>query len=255
MSSQNLTPPPAGFKKLDLHIHTPFSLCYIDHMKPEARRVTRLEEIVAAALRAGLDGIAVTDHNGVERVDEMTRLADGTGLTVLPGTEITTRGGHCLAIFEPATPLDAIRELVLEAGFGPEHWGDGFKRSDVWMDQVFEGITRRGGLAIAAHVDREPRGFIASDELPSDKLRIYNHAGLSALEITDLRRKARWNTGSDPRYRQPRACVQGSDAHAPEEVGRRPVFLRMDEVSLAGIRAALASYESDVLFPESAVAG
>jgi hypothetical protein len=144
---------------------------------------------------------------------------------------------------------------VLEAGFPPESWGDGFIRSEVWMDVVFEGIARRGGLAIAAHVDREPRGFIASDELPSDKLRIYNHPDLSALEITDLRRKDRWNSGADFRYRQPRACVQGSDAHAPEEVGRRPVFLRMAEISLAGIRAALANYEQDVLFPDPVAAG
>jgi predicted metal-dependent phosphoesterase TrpH len=218
-------------------------------MKPEAKRRTRPDEIVEAALAAGLDGIAVTDHNGVELVPTLQELARGTGLTVLPGTELSTRGGHCLAIFDEHGELDAIREMLVEVGFPREVWGDGFKRSDVWMDQVFEAIARRGGVAIGAHVDREPRGFLASDERPSDKLRIYMHPDLAALEITDPRRKERWNSGGDPRYRMPRACVQSSDAHAAEEIGRRPVFMRMDEVSLDGIRAALADYRVAVVFP------
>lgn len=249
MTHADTTPAPPGFKKIDLHIHTPFSACYVDHMKPEANRRTRPEEIVEAALAAGLDGIAVTDHNGVERVAALQELARGTGLTILPGTELSTRGGHCLAVFDEHADLDAIRGLLVEVGLPPEVWGDGFKRSDVWMDEIFAAIARCGGVAIAAHVDREPRGFLASDERPSDKLRIYNHPDLAALEITDPRKKARWNDGTDLRYKLPRACTQSSDAHAPEEIGRRPVFMRMDDVSLDGVRAALADYHGSIVFP------
>src|SRR5581483_9199114 len=97
--------------------------------------------------------------------------------------------------------------------------------------QVFEAVARRGGISIPAHVDREPRGFLASDERPSDKLRIYNHPALAALEITDPRKRERWENGSDLRYRLPRACVQGSDAHAPEEIGRRPILMKIAAVS------------------------
>jgi len=249
MTLADLTPAPPGFKKIDLHIHTHFSACYVDHIKPEANRRTRPEEILQAALDAGVDAIAVTDHNGVEMVQPLRNLARGTRVTILPGTELSTRGGHCLAVFDVNADLDPIREMLIDVGFPPEVWGDGFKRTDMWMDEVFGHIARRGGIAIGAHVDREPRGFIASDERPSDKLRIYTSPNLAALEITDPRKKEKWNNGADLRYKQPRACIQSSDAHAPEEIGRRPVFMKMDAVSLNGIRAALAGYQESVLFP------
>lgn len=240
---------PPGFKKLDLHIHTPFSACYIDHIRPELGRKTRTEEILAAAETAALDAIAVTDHNGGEVIDEMRRLAQDSPVTIIPGAEISTRGGHCLALFDVGTPVDVIRDLMRAIDLPEDVWGDGFRRTERWMDEVCEQIAARGGLAIAAHVDREPRGFLFSDERPSDKLRIYNSPNLSALEVTDPKFKQRYTTGADPRYRTPRACVQDSDAHAPEEVGRRPTYYRMDAITLPALRAALADYENSVIFP------
>lgn len=242
-------PTPAGFKKLDLHIHTRFSACYIDHIRPELGRRTEPVEVLRAAEAAGLDAIAVTDHNGGEVIDELRDLARGSRVTIIPGTEISTRGGHCLAIFDLDTPVDVIRDLMLAIDLPEEVWGDGFRRTERWMDEVFAQIAARGGIAIGAHVDREPRGFLHSDERPSDKLRIYNSPHLAALEVTDPKYKQRYSTGSDPRYRAPRACVQNSDAHAPEEVGRRPTFYRMDAISLGSIRAALADYQNSILFP------
>jgi predicted metal-dependent phosphoesterase TrpH len=246
----NMPSASAPFRRIDLHIHTPLSACYIDTMRPEANRHTSPEEIVTAAVEAGLDAIAVTDHNGAEMVDVIRPLAAERGLAIFPGTEISTRGGHLLAIFDVDADVQLIRELLGTIDFEPGQWGDGFQRTDVWMDQVIEEIAALGGIAIPAHVDREPRGFLASDERPSDKLRIYNHERLAALEITDPRKRERWNKGQDPRYRTPRACVQSSDAHAPEEIGRRPTLVAMDEICLDELRAALADYENRVRFPE-----
>jgi PHP family Zn ribbon phosphoesterase len=243
------TSTPAGFLKLDLHIHTRFSACYIDHIRPELGRVTQPVEVLRAAEAAGLDAIAVTDHHGGEVVDELRELARDSGVTIIPGTEISTREGHCLAIFDVDTPVDVLRDLMHGINLPREVWGDGFKRSDLPMDAVFEQITARGGMAIAAHVDREPRGFLFADILPSEKQKIYNSPHLTALEITAPSFKQRYSTGSDPRYRMPRACMQNSDAHAPEEVGRRPTYYRMESVSLAALRAALADYQNSVVFP------
>lgn len=248
MATLDLSPPP-GFKKLDLHIHTRFSACYIDHIRPELGRQTQPVEVLRAAEAAGLDAIAITDHNGGEVIDELRELARGSSVTIIPGTEISTRGGHCLALFDVDTPVDVIRDLMLAIDLPAEVWGDGFRRTEWWMDAVFEQIVARGGIAIGAHVDREPRGFLFSDERPSDKLRIYNSRHLAALEITDARFKQRYTTGADPRYRTPRACIQDSDAHAPEEVGRRPTYYRMEEISLAALRAALADFRGSIIFP------
>jgi predicted metal-dependent phosphoesterase TrpH len=238
------------FKRVDLHIHTPHSACYIDAIRPEAERRTTTEDIVKAALAADLQAIAITDHNGVEMVDDVRNMAAGHGLIVFPGTEISTRGGHLLAIFDVDADTQAARDLLAAVGFRAEQWGDGFQRSEVWMDEVMAEITARGGLAIPAHVDREPRGFLASDERPGDKTRIYHDGNLTALEVTDPSRSRRWLTGSDPRYSLPRPCIQSSDAHAPEEIGRRPTLIRTGRLSLASLREAFADYGNCVRFPD-----
>jgi predicted metal-dependent phosphoesterase TrpH len=239
-----------GFKLVDLHIHTPHSACYIDSIRPEAGRRTSPEQIVQAAVAADLAAIAITDHNGVEMVDRVRDAAAEFGLTVFPGTEISTRGGHLLAIFDVDTDAQTLRELLGAAGFRSEQWGDGFQRSEVWMDEVMAEIAARGGLAIPAHVDREPRGFLASDERPSDKARIYLDDNLAALEVTDPKRSQRWLTGSDPRYGLARPCIQSSDAHAPEEIGRRPTLIRAEHIDLTSLREALADYNNRVGLPE-----
>jgi len=238
------------FRRIDLHIHTPLSACYIDSMRPEAGRHTTPKEIVEAALSAGLDAIAITDHNGAEMIDSNRAVASDRGLAVFPGTELSTRGGHLLAIFDVDAGSAVVRDLIGAIGFRREQWGDGFQRSEVWLDEVMAEIVARGGIAIPAHVDREPRGFLASDERPSDKARIYGHQALTALEITDPRRRDRWTQGSDPRYPLPRPCIQNSDAHAPEEIGRRPTLFRMNRINLAELREALADYSNRVRFPD-----
>lgn len=48
-------------------------------------------ELVAAAVAAGLDAVALTDHDATSGWDEAFRAAAGTGLTVVPGMELSTR--------------------------------------------------------------------------------------------------------------------------------------------------------------------
>lgn len=77
-------------------------------------------ELVAAAIAAGLDVVALTDHDTAEGWDEATAAADGTGLVLLTGIEVSCRyegaGVHLLAYGpDPAYP-PLVRELgrVLE---------------------------------------------------------------------------------------------------------------------------------------------
>ncbi len=69
----------------DLHCHTSLS----------KDSPASLQRIVQVAKRRGLDGIAVTDHN--KTYQGATEIA---GLEIIPGNEITVRGGsHLLAYF------------------------------------------------------------------------------------------------------------------------------------------------------------
>jgi hypothetical protein len=83
---------------IDLHTHSSVS----DGTETPA-------QLVRAAVAAGLDAIAITDHDSTAGWTEAIAAASGTGLTVIPGMELSTFFGwksvHLLAyLFDP---LDA----------------------------------------------------------------------------------------------------------------------------------------------------
>lgn len=238
------------FVKVDLHIHTPVSRCHDDNMSRGEAPPSKPEDTVHAALKAGLKAIAITDHNAAEGIDAIRQVATVNGLVIFPGVELSARGGHVLAIFEQDFPTKYIRALVAEAGFSENQWGDGFYQSPLWMDELFQKIGAMGGLAIAAHVDRAPRGFIAGIEPRPMRRRIHESEFLSALELTAYGDKARWNDGSMPNYPKPYATIQSSDAHAPREVGRRPIHIAVPRIDLDALRLAFREYHLRIRFPQ-----
>ena len=81
---------------IDLHTHSSVS----DGTETPA-------ELIAAALDAGLGTVALTDHDSTAGWTEAFDAAAGTGLTVIPGMELSTNYGpasvHMLAyLFDPA---------------------------------------------------------------------------------------------------------------------------------------------------------
>jgi predicted metal-dependent phosphoesterase TrpH len=78
------------------------------------------EELVRAAAVAGLDVLAITDHDTAEGWAEAERTAREVGLELVPGMEISTkhhgRGVHLLAYLPDPTypPLQAELERVLQ---------------------------------------------------------------------------------------------------------------------------------------------
>ncbi len=92
--------------RADLHIHTLAS-----------DGVSGIEEILAWVMeRTQLDVIAIADH---ERIDaahaaRAIALARDLPVEVVIGEEVSTRGGHLLALFieEPVPPLRSLRESI-----------------------------------------------------------------------------------------------------------------------------------------------
>jgi predicted metal-dependent phosphoesterase TrpH len=80
---------------IDLHTHSSVS----DGTETPA-------QLIGAAVDAGLGTVAITDHDSVAGWQEAFTAASGTGLTVIPGMELSTRHGwrsvHMLAyLFDP----------------------------------------------------------------------------------------------------------------------------------------------------------
>jgi predicted metal-dependent phosphoesterase TrpH len=103
--------------RLDLHNHTRYS--------PDSRVAPA--DLVRVARKAGLDGVAITDHNAVGGIREAEEAA-GTEFVVIPGLEISTKSGHVLAY--------GIREVVPR---------------DLSVAETVRRIEAIGGVAVAAH--------------------------------------------------------------------------------------------------------
>lgn len=90
---------------IDLHAHTVLS----DGTATPAG-------LVAAALEAGLDAVAITDHDSTGGWQEAFEAADGTGLAVVPGIELSTQldfaSVHILGYFVDPTDRALVDEMA-----------------------------------------------------------------------------------------------------------------------------------------------
>jgi hypothetical protein len=204
--------------------------------------------IVEHALRAGLAGIAICDHNAAANVPAVVEIGLEAGLGVIPGMEVTSAEEiHLLALFGDQAKLCHFAELIVEHLPGendPDLFGDQIivdregepvaleealliGATDLTVGQLVEQIHRLGGLAIASHVDRESfsilgqLGFVP-DDLELDGVELSGRAG----------DKGDYPLGSLP-------VVRCSDAHFPEEIGQSFTSFLMEDATAAEIGLAL----------------
>ncbi|MFP4474448.1 MAG: PHP-associated domain-containing protein [Desulfatibacillaceae bacterium] len=229
----------------DLHIHTLLSPCGDWDMTP--RRV------VEAALDAGLDMIAVCDHNSAENAGAVIRAGAARGLAVLPGMEICSREeAHFLGLFPDGASARRMQGFVwrhLPGDNNPQAFGYQVVANEhdeveyecerllvgattLSAARVVRSIHANGGLAAASHVDRPSfslvgqLGFIPPD-LPLDAVEVSFRA-----TCEQVARVVHGMAGLP--------CLRNSDAHFPGEVGRARTFLVAEEPTFAELAMALA---------------
>ncbi|MBU1948798.1 MAG: AAA family ATPase, partial [Candidatus Eisenbacteria bacterium] len=241
--------PGLSFKKLDLHIHTPASKCFL------ATQVTP-SQIVQSALDAGLAGIAVTDHNSAAWI-ERVQLAAKQHLVVFPGVEITCMGGitgiHIIALFDPACKQAHVEGLLASLGLRPEDHGKIETVVQKSPSDVIDAIVSKGGLPVLAHANSSNGAFC--DMKGQQRIKLIRHPRLCAVEARDFANKelAARNKrvidlldGADPEYETHLAVYQASDNPAAEGsgkhglagIGSRCAYFKMDAVTLAGLEQA-----------------
>lgn len=105
------------------------------------------DEIAAAASRAGLKFLVFTDHGDATRTPDPPTYR--SGVLCLDGVEISTNGGHYIAIDMPATPYplagearDVVEDVHRLGGFGIAAHPDSPKRELRWRewDAPFDGV-------------------------------------------------------------------------------------------------------------------
>jgi len=208
--------------------------------------------LVQKAIEAKLDMIAICDHNSSANVPYVINAARVSKLKILPGMEITTSEEvHLLAIFDSLSNLALLQEIIdqhLPGENDEERFGvqaivneDGeveginnqllIGATDLSLETLIGHIHQFGGLAIAAHIDRESFSVLSQLGFIDD------HAGFDALEISRL-------TGLDrARIAYQELCnysfLVSSDSHFIKDLGSAFTRICLEEPSFAELKMAL----------------
>jgi PHP family Zn ribbon phosphoesterase len=227
------------FRKVDLHCHTPASKCFLNKEVSAA-------DIVQAALNAGLDAIAITDHNTADWIDRIKEAAKDSGLSVFPGVEITaSEGFHIVALFDADKTAADVASLLGALDITPQEQGRTDALCKHGAHKIIKKIVERGGLAILAHID-EPRGAFTT--LSGNPLiRLFNEAAYTAVETSN---------GELPKdlipakgFKRLPACYQASDNPDPDQprkhshkgLGLKFSYFKLDkDINLEGLRQCFA---------------
>jgi hypothetical protein len=194
----------------DLHAHTVHS-----------DGVLTVSELAALAVERGLDFIAVTDHNTVSHHAELPAAARRYGITLLPGQEVTTDGGHAGAL-------------------GDIGWIDFRRPPDDWLDATEAG----GGLLSINHPFAGPVSWVHPMRRRPPLVEVWHWSWLDLRWTTPLGWWQAWDPTATP--------VGGSDWHRPGSdapLGRPTTWVQCAGTEpgdvLDGLRAGLVAISAE----------
>lgn len=239
----------ARWWKFDFHAHTPASDDYGKGHNQATLKSRSPKEWLLDYMRAGIDCVAVTDHNSGAWIDQLKqayqkleseRADDFRPLYLFSGVEISVNGGvHVLAIFDQSASTSDIDSLLGAVKYrGDKGLSDAV--TECSFKEVVNEIVNRGGMAIPAHAD-DPKGLFYEFRGATLKQALECQA-IIAIEVIEnnfskpqpyLDRKRKWTE------------VLGSDAHHPSGCGdqkypgRNFTWIKMGTPSLEGLRLAL----------------
>ena len=195
--------------RFDLHIHSNYS----------TDSNLKVDDILKQAVRKGLDGIAVCDHNTVEgSLVAIQRAKDlNLSLLVIPGIEISTSQGHLIVL--------GIRENI---------------QHGLTVLETINIARQKGGVVIAPHpFKKDSIGFAAKD---ADAIETFNSRCLFG-ENEKAKQMA---------YEFEKSEVGGSDSHLLSTIGLgfTEIDTRHDEISvLESIRKGKTRSGGKIIHP------
>ncbi len=190
--------------RADLHVHTDAS--------PDGR--SPLEELTEAARAAGLDAVAVADHDRCTHTP-----AAMNGVLLIPACEISTGAGHITGLF--------LERDIDFAALGPLPA----------PEAAVAAIRAAGGLAVLAHPFHRPDTPEGRFSFDLDGVETAN--ARACFKVPDANERS---AAFAARRGLPQ--VGGSDAHDAKEVGNAYTELEAEELTADALRRALARGDS-----------
>jgi predicted metal-dependent phosphoesterase TrpH len=178
--------------KCDLHVHTSYSY---DSTTPP-------EEMVEAAIKKGIDCLAITDHSEIKGALKAVKYTKGKSILIIPGIEIKSKEGDILGL--------NIEKII----------PDGLSAKE-----TIKKIKEVGGLAIIPH----PFGWFCS--FKGDLKEISKEIdGIEVLNISAFGPGNKKALASVQKFNLP--FTVGSDAHSPNLVGRAFLEIAGENLSI-----------------------
>lgn len=251
------------YTKVDLHVHSPASKCYLKTKKENSDQI-EYELLIERFADSDTSLIAITDHNTIEGYYKIRKILDNNivlrnklnGKLILPGVELTCYGKHFTALFSESTPKDKLDLFLLDCGIGLAEQGDEEESADrVTPVTLCEKVEDCGGILIIAHCDAE-NGFLEGyikDELK--KLDIRGQALIKVLKSSALHGICFNSLSNLPRINEILSSfkvnylqlLQASDSHSSLEnyngpgrpLGERASWIKLGELSFKSLKLAL----------------
>jgi len=206
--------------------------------------------IVQKAKEIGVTVLAITDHNHVGGVGAFRGGAEGTGIHIFPGFELSSSEGiHVLCIYAPDAADERLARYLGE--FGITDTNPSAALAKMTFVEVLDKVREQGGVAIAAHATNDNGLLKVLSGQP--RIQAWRSKDLLAIQIpgpvADLPQDFRQIIeNSNPDYMREHAAedrlaiavVNAKDISKPEDLDDRSAtcWIKMSEVSVEGLRQA-----------------
>jgi len=241
--------PGSRWWRVDFHTHSPASYDF----KNREANVNDHEcwvKWITAARDAGLDAVAITDHNtadGIASLQEACSQVENAPV-LFPGVEITANDGcHLLVILDPEHGRDHVNDFLARVGIEQEKRGTPAARSSQSVEDILNECNDKT-LILGAHVNSKDAGLLK--HRGQQRIAELNHPRLAGVEVVpgqfseDERLLAPedyepWLDGNKAEIKRKFQPVWSSDAHCLAELGHRWTWVKMTSPTLEGLRLAL----------------
>ncbi|MCC6649978.1 MAG: AAA family ATPase [Candidatus Eisenbacteria bacterium] len=228
--------PGSRWWRVDLHAHSPAS----HDFRPDAdREAADWSRWLGAARDAGIQAVAVTDHNTASGVEALQRAAAAMpgAPVIFPGVELTACDGtHLLLVLDPTCTQAHVDDFLSKAQIQVDQRGQREARSPLSVEQILE-VGGARDIVLGAHVNG-PAGLLGHDG--QQRINELRHLGLAGVEVDPERAlDSTWLDGSRAEIARAIPLLWCSDSHAFDEAGRRFTWVKMTLPSAEGLRLAL----------------